>query len=328
MTDREPELVLYGEDHLHAPDRDRYVADIEDREPEAILLEELGGIKGSEAERLIELYDSFGTIERARECLRSEYGDDPLPDGEQLYEAVDPDVTDYLEATYEHIREAPRAALYGLAGIDPGFGDEGPDDPDDLASTPVYDFDAGVLERLADTIDEVSDGDDTIEEMVEFYEYLAVEQDTLTRLSHEIYDHAAERRRRGEEVIVAGCDRDRAAIDIDIDSDQDGFLGPAQEAVSTLERETRQRESSMVETARNHIEQTDGTVAMIVGDGHLGYTGIESRLRFDDIDIEVHRSGQDNHRRREQLAGLVYFHTMRSETAGEASDRFAELLED
>lgn len=327
MTDPDPDLVLYGEDHLHAPDREGYVADIEDREPEVILLEELGDMDEDETERLIDLYDSFGTIERAREHLLSEYGEDPLPDEEQLYEAVDTGIGDRLSGAYERVRDTPQDVLYGLAGIDPGFGDERPDDPGHMETTPVYDFDAGVLERTAAAIADESGGNDAIEDMVDFYEYLAIEQDTLTRLSHEIYDHAAERRREGEDVVVAGCEIGREDIDLDIGPDG-GLLGPAQEAVSRLERENRQREAAMAETAREYVDEMEGVVAMVVGDGHLGYTGVENRLRFDDIDIEVNRSGQDDHRRREQLAGLVYFHTMRSEDAGEASERFADLLEE
>jgi hypothetical protein len=326
MTDRDPDLVLYGEDHLYAPDREEYVADIEDREPDAILLEELVNTGEDEADRLVDLYDSFGTIERAREHLSSEYDEDPLPEADRLYEAVEPGIGERLAGAYETVRDIPERALYRIAGIEPGFGDEQPDGPDDLATTPVYAFDADVLERLAGAVEEMADENDDTKTMTEFYEYLAAEQDVLTRISHEIYDHAARRRRQGEDVAVAGCDIDRG--DIDLEPDEEGVLGPAEEAARKLERANRQREGAMAETAREYVETTDGTVAMVVGDGHLGYTGLENRLRFDDIDMEVDRSGQDDHRRREQLAGLVYFRTMRSEASSEASERFAELLEE
>lgn len=326
MTDRDPDLVLYGEDHLHAPDREAYVADIEEREPDTLLLEELGSTDDDEADGLIDLYDSFGTIARAREYLGAEHGEDPLPEGERLYEAVKPDVGERLAGVYETVRDAPEDALYRLAGIKPGFGDKRPDDPDELETTPVYELDGTVLERLAGAVERVAGENDDTDTMAEFYEYLAAEQDTLTRISHEIYDHAARRRRQGEDVAVAGCDIERE--DIDLEPDEEGILAPAEEAVRKLERENRQREGAMAETAREYVETTDGTVAMVVGDGHLGYTGLENRLRFDDIDMEVERSNQDSHKRREQLAGLVYFRTMRSETSSEASDRFAGLLQE
>jgi len=227
------------------------------------------------------------------------YGEDLLPDDERLYEA-----------------------------IDPSFGDKRPDDPDDPTTTPVYELDATVLEELDGALEGAGEGTDAIGAMKGFYEYLAVEQDTLTRLSHEIYDHAARKRRQGGDIAVAGCDRDRDDVDPGIDPGEGGLLRTEQDVAADLERANRERERAVAETAREYVEDTDGTVAMVVGDGRLGYTGLKNRLRFDDIDMAVQRSGQDHHRRREELAGLLYVHTMRSDEAGEASRMFAGLLED